>query len=833
MGALRMVVAYGLGAVSVAAIAWLTVIARPVEIHPPPDPVSPRALPSLSPFPDRTVTTDVTVARAARDTLTGVPSARIDDRQYQARVTITHTIRMAEDDALAAWIRQGNDFPTGIRTLVDDGLGRISVGGSWLAPTVRLPPTLTTRDGRTTARFRVIVLRQLSAGTELDLDFQTPKAQPVALRRTVTLRPTEWTVLRTTGLQPERETPDRLRFTTGEQVRLWLVHRSHGFADEQPMDPFAWGTALAIGTTVVLVFFLLRSLGTAWWAQLPNRELAIGLLLVAPALLVPMLTQSVESIGYVIMFGALPVLALRHASRMVPVPAPWTTRDVLAVTALGVLVALGMLIWSGRQGQLPYPELVAGAMVVALSAATAAIVFSADLGVRNVVVRLAAVSAGAALGCLALALWARALAHGVYPPDSVRLVLGLFWSLIPIGAIAVVTRTWSRPVVAVALLVGLLMQGWPAEWLDDGSWSVDPASQANPRVGDRELTELLRGVFGLLLLGFVLLVVRLRRLGQGLPAVHNRAAVSITIVLLMVLYLSPRGTGNLPDLNVSVPLLSITSLVAWVTAWWLLGPPDPDLVEPATIDEHRDLVRSALHKRLLLISEQELYRVGRGKIGAGELSMTDFEQQRGDLETALDRHGRHPETAFATAAACSPWHNGLQGFVVCLLLSLPLGLVYGAPAGTDLASYLFDARYLLTLPAFGFLFGYFYPRLRGTQPMTKVLHLMAAAVLTELSAYLPAFVEPDVALLEKVQLVAIVVGQAALVYIGLGLFWEWRIMRLAGEPWGRVRNVRSLRSLATPLVAVIIAVGTAAASAAATHTVDRLLRGEQVTSAQK
>ncbi|WP_327089922.1 hypothetical protein OIE66_04715 [Nonomuraea sp. NBC_01738] len=482
------------------------------------------------------------------------------------------------------------------------------------------------------------------------------------------------------------------------------------------------------------------------------------------------------------------------------------------------------------QHQLPVNTLATGAAVAAVAAAGSAIAFSADLGVRVVVVRLAAVSAGTAIGALALALWSKALLTGVYPPDSVRLVLGLFWSLIPIGAIAVVTRRWTRRAVVGAVLISLLVQGWPTEWLDDGSWSVAAGEQAMPKLGPLVLDPLTRGLLGLLLLGFVLLVLRLRRLGEESSAVGNRIAVSTVLICLMVLNLTPRGTGSLPDLDVSVPLLSITSIVAWITGWWLLAEPHPALVEPRDQAEHRELVRAALHKRLLLISEQELFRVARGKIGAGELSMADFERQRHELEGSLDKHGRNPETAFATASGCTPWHNGVHAFLACLMLSVPFSLIYGLPSGADMTSWIFDARYLLTLPAFGFLFGYFYPRLRGTQPMTKALNLMGAALLTELSAYVPALVEPDVAALDKLQLVAIVVGEVALVCIGLGLYWEWRIMHLAGEPWGRVRNVRSIRSLATPFLAVLIAVVTTAATSAAGQTVDRLLRGDQVTS---
>jgi hypothetical protein len=298
----------------------------------------------------------------------------------------------------------------------------------------------------------------------------------------------------------------------------------------------------------------------------------------------------------------------------------------------------------------------------------------------------------------------------------------------------------------------------------------------------------------------------------------------------MVVYLTPTGSATLADIDVPLPMLSITSIVAWVTALWLVDHPRPPIVEPGDQEEHREQIRAALHRRLLLVSEQELYRAGRGQLGRGELDMADFDRRRHELESALRRHGGHPETAFATAAGCPPWHNGVHAFVVSLLLGLPFLYVYGLPAGVDLSSFMFEARSLIALPTFGFLYGYFYPRVRGTQPMSKALHLMVAALVTELSGYVSTLVEPDLGPHLKVQVVAIVVGEVALVSIGLGLYWEWRIMRLAGEPWARVRTLRSLRSLATPMLAVVIAVSTTVATSAAGRTVDRILKGDRGTS---
>ncbi|WP_406674202.1 hypothetical protein WBK31_01315 [Nonomuraea sp. N2-4H] len=819
------------------AIVWCTVAARPVAgPAPPEDTAAPNPWVAAAARADpevgwaRTAATEVTIARTAERDLEQVPEGRIDPRQRQIKVSVVHRLTMVRDDPLIEALRQGAGFPATLQQVTDAAFGAIKVDSAGLAPTTRLAPRLTTADGRTTAEFTVTLLRQVRTDALLKLHFEAPNAVPLIVTgRSIAVLPGEWAVLRLEGITPEHERRERLAFTVGAYpVSMTLAPSSHGFADVAEADDFSWATALGVLTAIALTAVLLRSLGEGWWSRLPNRELGAGLAVAAPALLIPMFDEDWSALAYVILFLAVPLLALRHAGRVIPANPPWTTRDLFMVTGVGVLLGLGMLSWSWLHGQLSGQHLLAGGAVAALAAAGAAVAFSADLGVRPVIVRLAVLSAEAAIGLLALALWLRALLNGVYPPDSVRLVLALGWAMIPVAAMAVATKRWSRQVVVGAVLIGLLVQGWPTEWLDAGSWSL-AVSQPEPAIGSLTLTPLVRGVLGLLLLGFVMLVLRLWRLGGRPAAVDDPVAESTMIAVLMVLYITPGGSISLADIDVPLPLLAITSLVAWGTSRWLLNGPRLAVPEPADQHEHRRLVRAALHRRLLLVAEQELYRAGRNRIGAGELSIPEFEQQRDALEGAMNRHGSHPETAFATSAGCTPWQNAVPAFTVCLLLSLPFAIVYGWPEGADLTSFVFDARYLLTLPAFGFLYGYFYPRVRGTQPMTKALHLAATALLTELSGYLSTLAEPDIGAFDKVQVVAIVVGQVLLVCVGLGLFWEWRIMHLAGEPWARVRTLRSVRSLAAPALAVVLAAGTTAASSAAGQTVDRILKGDQIT----
>ncbi|MEW9551442.1 hypothetical protein [Nonomuraea sp. NPDC050783] len=835
-----MAIAFGLALVSLGAIVWCTVAARPVAAPVvPPDTAAPNPWVSAAGRADaaansaRKASTEVLLSRAVDADLTSVPAGRLDPRQRQIKVTVVHTLRMAPTDPLLGALRQGGGFPGTLQQVTDAVFGAVKVDGPGLAPTTRLAPILDTDATGTTAVFTVTLLRQVGKDALLTLGFEAPNAFPLIVeRRTIAVLPGAWTVLSQEGITPMREQADWLQFAIGAYpVALTLAPESYGFPDVAREKDFSWATALGVLTAVVLLVFLLRSLGRGWWRRLPNKELVIGLALTAPTLVIPLVADDWSAVTYVVLFVAVPALVLRYAGRVLPTSPPWNTRDLLVVTGLGVVVGLGMLIWSWLHQELAGPVLLAGGAVAALAAAGAAVGFSVDLGVRPVIVRLAVLSAEAAIGLLALALWLRALLAGVYPPDSTRLVLALGWAMIPIGAVAVATKQWSRGAVVVAVLVSLLVQGWPTEWLDTGSWSL-AVPQAVPSVGFLRLDPIVRGVLGLLLLGFVMLVLRLRRLGGQLAAVDSPVAESTMIAVLMVLYITPSGITTLADINVPLPLLAITSIVAWATARWLLTGPHVAVVEPTTQEQHRQLVRAAIHKRLLLVAEQELYRVGRLRLGSGDMSMAEFDQRRHALEAALHQHGRHPETAFATAAGCTPWHNGVHAFTVGLLLSLPFTIVYGLPEGVDLTTWLFDARYLLTLPAFGFLFGYFYPRVRGTQPMTKALHLTAAALLTELSGYLSTLAEPDIGAWDKAQVLGIVVGQGTLVCIGLGLFWEWRIMHLADEPWARVRNLRSVRSLAAPTLALALAVGTTAVTSAAGTTVDHILKGDQVSSGQ-
>jgi len=74
------------------------------------------------------------------------------------------------------------------------------------------------------------------------------------------------------------------------------------------------------------------------------------------------------------------------------------------------------------------------------------------------------------------------------------------------------------------------------------------------------------------------------------------------------------------------------------------------------------------------------------------------------------------------------------------------------------------------------------------------------------------------------QAVGIRAGQLFVLFIVLGLWYEWRLASVARVPWGRLRDFRSLRELTAPALAVLIAIATAIATGFAGAAVSALLQ---------
>lgn len=191
------------------------------------------------------------------------------------------------------------------------------------------------------------------------------------------------------------------------------------------------------------------------------------------------------------------------------------------------------------------------------------------------------------------------------------------------------------------------------------------------------------------------------------------------------------------------------------------------------------------------------------------------------------------QAALGTSAGNNAWRNGVAAAGYTLALSVPV-LLYEAWAfyistitsgssldafdGLDLLNIL---RHLARWLAYGLVFGYFYPLVRGRSPLAKAAALMVAMLVPELLLVAASGSVPQLAAPGDHGWVAVAIrgGQVVAVCLGLGLAWERRLCRLAGLTWGRVRNLRSIRALGAPVTTVIVAVATAAGTALAGGTI--------------
>jgi hypothetical protein len=126
-----------------------------------------------------------------------------------------------------------------------------------------------------------------------------------------------------------------------------------------------------------------------------------------------------------------------------------------------------------------------------------------------------------------------------------------------------------------------------------------------------------------------------------------------------------------------------------------------------------------------------------------------------------------------------------------------------------LAQLLASLRHALRWSAYGFFFGYFYTRLPGHEPVRKALCLFLAILPVELLLLLAPAASPAASLPLAVLLKA---GEVAAFTMGLGLTWEWHLAHSADLPWSEVRDLRSISSLAAPVMTVIVAAATAVAT---------------------
>jgi hypothetical protein len=259
---------------------------------------------------------------------------------------------------------------------------------------------------------------------------------------------------------------------------------------------------------------------------------------------------------------------------------------------------------------------------------------------------------------------------------------------------------------------------------------------------------------------------------------------------------------------------------------------------------HRRLIRLELRRRLMNDSADEFRRDARAQLASGELDIAKFDERQQIFDTEDPSRSRPPdwirirEAAFESSCGYTSWANARFAALVGLTLALPyiiyeeislFELVNGytlEDQNTPIVNAAAISLYLLRWAAYGLVFGYFYPLLRGRSPVGKSLVLWLVILPVEVIPLLDGTWGDTHHLTAAI---AIRSGQLLVVALGLGVAWEVRTMRAGGFPWTRLRNFRNLRSLGTPIVAVLVAASTAAATVLASTTVSKILEPHSVT----
>ena len=307
-------------------------------------------------------------------------------------------------------------------------------------------------------------------------------------------------------------------------------------------------------------------------------------------------------------------------------------------------------------------------------------------------------------------------------------------------------------------------------------------------------------------------VLLLDLLRHGKQARDSLTAESrILAISLATIAVTPRG--------ISSGWALIASAAATATFAWLLprsALPRARRLGSISRAAHQRLVMAESRRRLVIALSSAHFRDLR-KHGAVQ---PDSLQRRWRDQAALDSESkdsttftsiRLSEAALASAAGYDSATNGRAAAAIGAALSIPI-VAYEAYVMSNFVNWSYwtvdwmvTVAFLAHWVAFAFIFGYFYPLIRGRSPMAKAIALLGALAIPETSAAVIDYMGVWSLLAE--------IGQLVVFCLGLGLAWEWRAVRSAGLFWARIRDARSVRSVSAPLATLLIAVATATATA--------------------
>jgi hypothetical protein len=587
-----------------------------------------------------------------------------------------------------------------------------------------------------------------------------------------------------------------------ELVRAW---------DHANGAPVALGPAVELPVTAVLALICLV-LGAAWISATAAARLPLlraGSLLPGRHAWVRGLAAGglLAAAGVLIVFGITAVLAghLGFPGPAGPPPPPPPQGPVgstgsaagqgfsllwILLTAVAVAV-LGVAVWAGRLWEIPRWFRPAGlAAIIAVMAVAATTIL--DRGYVPVILRWGVLlAAGTAAGV--------AVARLVNAGVSERPLEGK-WLLAIVPGAAVVAVPWGD------LRIPAVISGW---------W---------------DFVSLAAGAKGLLGLALVAAgCVALRELGSAPVTVetevrdHRALGVAAWLIALS-------GTYTLFGPSDSAALLALA--VAALGAWLLL-PAAQTARAAAVLQQSRKgqarAIRRTLHagagRRVL----PALSRAAREKVASGDLTLADAQQKIAAVErksaaayAEITVSGEVVRVAteqrgFGMLASSCPWSRARWGVLAGTGIGAPwviLGLAgtslrTGQQPYPELALATAVAPLVIRWAAYGLLFGYFFPLLRGRTGLGKALWLAVAAASPGICATLAA----GNATARQWDKAALLVVQIFAFAMTLGILADRAVLREYGLPAARLVDLHNLWTVSAWASSVAVAVATGTATA--------------------
>ncbi len=240
------------------------------------------------------------------------------------------------------------------------------------------------------------------------------------------------------------------------------------------------------------------------------------------------------------------------------------------------------------------------------------------------------------------------------------------------------------------------------------------------------------------------------------------------------------------------------------------------------------LVEREARRRILFKVSRDHARDGKRRMSEGTYELREFDRNQRIFDRRADprqlsgiaQNLSLPEAALGSMGGFTASQNArvasIFALVTCLPAMLPelVGVWASLPEATVVTLGTF--RWVI----YACIFGYYYPAIRGATPASKSLVLFVAVAIPEVVWLM----SDELTMNELMLLVTARLGQAAVLCFGLSLFWERRLVQAAGLGWGRIRDFRALRGLATPVITVAIAAATTVATGLAGATLTSIVQ---------